>query len=323
MALPLVELLVALLSWALRAFAFVLGIKALENVSVHITGLSWLWAKIRGGIVAAIHGLEQDLARFALGAEGATAEFFYRTAALVDDFAWSGFNTAARMLGALEILTTATIPNYVEGLVRPVVRVVHTTQRVAGKTVTRVERVAVAGAHSVDATWARATRALALSEQALQHSVAGTLPRALPWTSEQIGFTRKQLRRILRRIRALPDWLTVAGVSAVSVYALTRIGAGWLRCSNWQKIGKTGCRMPSRWLDDVLGLLADFAVISNACLVIPWLERAASEVGVPLVEALTHLGAGVCRGTTRPAPLPLPMPALPPVVNVAALTGLG
>lgn len=91
------------------------------------------------------------------------------------------------------------------------------------------------------------------------------------------------------------------------------IGAGWLQCRNWKKLGRGGCGMPSNWLDDLLALLTDFLVLENICTVLPWLETAASDIGVPLVEALAAVAnAGVCHGAERSTPLHVPALHLPP-----------
>lgn len=47
----------------------------------------------------------------------------------------------------------------------------------------------------------------------------------------------------------------IAGVFTGAVaWALTRVGGGWIRCNNWRKIGKHVCRMPWKWIDELLTL---------------------------------------------------------------------
>src|SRR5207302_3396971 len=128
---------------------------------------------------------------------------------------------------------------------------------------------------------AEALRSLHAAERALQRAVAVTIPRDLRWTEQQIGLTRRDLARLWRRVRGLPAELGAAAIGAIAVATLARMGMSWFRCSNWRKIGKSGCRMPGRWLEDLLALTADFFVLTNVCTVLPWLEAAASEVGAP------------------------------------------
>jgi hypothetical protein len=130
--------------------------------------------------------------------------------------------------------------------------------------------------------------------QGLKHAIAlaaagvlaPTLPRvkplAWPW-----GLTPTAIRRRLHRVEGL------LGVSAmaVAVAAVLRVSPRCLTDGNVGRVARRLCGMPTRWLDDVLGLIADFYILENLCDVLPWVEAAASAVAVPFVETVTTVAA--------------------------------
>jgi hypothetical protein len=148
---------------------------------------------------------------------------------------------------------------------------------------------------------------------------------ALPWISvfprvklleRWEGFTRRRLRR-------LEALLGAAGIAAVMANAL---GLPNWRCITRGNLGKASrgiCGMNPSFLQDLLGLLADFVVLENICAVIPWLESAFSTVASPLIGILAKAGAGICDASYNPGP---PLPAqrlyLPSTVSTAIYTGL-
>lgn len=112
---------------------------------------------------------------------------------------------------------------------------------------------------------------------------------------------------------------TTAFAGAVAV-AIGRLGGGWIRCGNWNRLGRGVCRAPRHLIDDLLSLLTDFAVLVNICKILPWLETGVSAVAVPMIEALTVAEAGLCSGPGDRAPdLVVPQLYRPPVAGVTTL----
>lgn len=141
--------------------------------------------------------------------------------------------------------------------------------------------------------------------RALEH----TLPRL-----RGLEFWRGRTDLRLRRLEGL---LGVTGIATVMAMAL---GLPDWRCITRGNLGRTSralCGVSGAFLDDILGLLTDFLIIENICKVLPWLEEAASVVGVPLVEGIAHVAnAGVCPGSTLAPKLRPPALALPAVEGV-------
>lgn len=98
--------------------------------------------------------------------------------------------------------------------------------------------------------------------RAAEHEIGGVIAHDLPGI-------RAADRAIFRGIDDLRKWVrthaltagTLAFTAAVA-WALARLGAGWTRCNNWNKIGKHVCGLPTNLIEDLLGLsLAFLAVV--------------------------------------------------------------
>lgn len=124
--------------------------------------------------------------------------------------------------------------------------------------------------------------------------------------------TQRQALRTDQHVGRLEKLLEGIGVVALVGTVLARVGAGWLLCRNWKRIGRDVCGLPGNLVSDLLALLTDFFILENICQVIPWIEAAFSEVAGPLIGLLTKVGAGVCdAGYPEPAPLQVPQLYLP------------
>lgn len=64
-------------------------------------------------------------------------------------------------------------------------------------------------------------------------------------------------------IRSHPLSLATAAFAGAVAVALQRIGASWIRCSNWKNIGKVGCGLETDALTGLLGALFTVEAIAN------------------------------------------------------------
>lgn len=121
-------------------------------------------------------------------------------------------------------------------------------------------------------------------------------------------------------IKAHPVGVAATAFAGAVAIALDRLGFGWIRCPGVGRVGNAVCGLPANLLEDLLGLLADYFILTNICDLLPILETVASDVGTPLVEALTTVGAGLCSGAEKAPPLGLPALILPAVYYTGNLT---
>jgi hypothetical protein len=152
----------------------------------------------------------------------------------------------------------------------------------------------------------------------LEHAAEVAIPRDIAELRSAEGSLARlyeRLWKMVRRDAAKLGVLTFAGAVAV---ALARLGGGWVFCRNWKTLGRGVCRLPGHFLDDLLGLVTDFLVLTNICQVIPWLETGFAEIGGPIIDALTKAGAGVCDAGYSQTPAlvtpPLSLPAGPSLI---------
>lgn len=101
-------------------------------------------------------------------------------------------------------------------------------------------------------------------------AVAGTLP--LP----RIGRIEHDLSSVERWIKARGKLLTVAGISALLIAALGRVGLGWTRCSKVGKVGKQLCGMDEQLLG---ALLADTLLIVGTVSLVEFAQGMQGVVG--------------------------------------------
>lgn len=226
-------------------------------------------------------------------------------------------------------LTSRTIPRAIDARTAPLARRIDTAEAEAKsaagkahsvtkyvttqpgtKVITKVERVAMPHAREWDwlnKHW-KALTAAVLGAAALPGVI--DIPH-VPSLPVPFGRTVKQLRRRLGRVEAL------LGVTAFAAVLASVLGVTAKCVRPGGPIGRTAralCGAPVHLLEDFLSLLADIWVLDNICVLIPLLEEAASVVAIPLVDALTTVSAGLCKGSIgKPEPLVGVMPTTPPL----------
>lgn len=124
-----------------------------------------------------------------------------------------------------------------------------------------------------------------------------TVPQSIEGLRARVAEAEGAIDNLWSKVRHL-DKVTVGALAGALVATmLGRLGAGWIRCSNWSRIGRAGCRMPFHLLEDFLALIADFAVLTSICRVIPWLETAFEDIAAPMIDTLAKAGAALhCGG---------------------------
>lgn len=222
-------------------------------------------------------------------------------------------------------------PTYVEGATHLWKSLTHSTAAKVGQIETRVAHqakaissaiavgvpAAVSGAvRPIDREIAKHKKAIGAIAGAVAGGLAipGGLTGEIGALKEAWGFTKRNLHLHNLRISRLEALLGAAGMAAVMANALGLPNWRCITRGNLGRVSRALCGLPGNFLNDLLGLIADFFILENVCTVIPYLETAASDVGVPLVTLLTDVGAGLCQGSIGAAkPLPGPQATAPPL----------
>ena len=325
LAIPLIVLLAALVA---------MGMATLQRP---VSGGFVKWAANLLGnipIVGGIFSVEQILkldrwVTHALGnafkaVEGGAVKWFAELAHYVYVTGYWSLYWPIALVHEVKHLTTVTIPRMIRAKTDPLDRRVdiaeaeakaavgkahgvtkYVTTQPNTKTIIRVQRVAMPHAREWDwihKHWKSLTVAV-LGAAALPGAI--DLPHA-PSLPIPFGRTVKQLRRRLTRVEAL---LGVTAFAAVLARVLRIPSPACLTRGPIGKVARALCRMPLHWVDDLIGLIADFFILENICAILPWLEDGVSLVATPLVEALTVAGAGLCSPDAK-APPKLKVPTL-------------
>ncbi len=215
------------------------GIHSLPRINLHFTSISFDFLAtpfeavdhaVRHAIGVAISAT-QHVWNYALG----------YVAHLITEAGEAIAGGAEDTLRAIQILGGHTIPhaitNRIAQLRVQVARLEHT-----------LSRAPAVGWHAITKRLAALEHAIAVKAAA----VAGTLP--IP----RIGRIEHDLTGVEKWIRSRGRLLTIAGISALLIAALGRLGLGWTRCSKVGRTGKQLCGMDESLLES---LLADTLLI--------------------------------------------------------------
>lgn len=172
------------------------------------------------------------------------------------------------------------VPTYVHG----VSDVIHTAARAAGVVAHRAEAIGLAGDR-----WARGfersfkSRVVGLIKRYAIYAIPGAV--ALPGLLHDWRTFNRRWERWKSRIRKLE---LAFGAAAFAAYMANAIGGVTGNCIRRGAIGKVArrlCGLPARALEDVLGLLVDWFIVTNICEVVVLLEDALAFIQ-PELDAL-------------------------------------
>ena len=107
-------------------------------------------------------------------------------------------------------------------------------------------------------------------------------------------------KRVKRLTKELLFWTTATGAALLVARAIGGVTSNCVKKGPIGKMARALCGLPSHFLNDLLGILADIWILENVCVLIGPLETIAQDVGIPLVEALTDIGAGLCKARSVP-----------------------
>lgn len=281
-----------------------------------------------GGPVRALnHGIQHTLAAGASKSEHAMGYMFHGAARLQEWTTREIRTLAHETLGWAVDLEHVKIPRWLKiaasvalpplalaRLIRAAVRaelphltrVVRVVEKQAGAGVTRTVALPYLGQWQwIHRHWRALTAAVAAAG-----ALAGA--GALPWVHI---FPRVRVlerfevltRKRLRRLEAL------LGVTGLAIALANVLGLPNWRCLTRGNVGRTAraiCGIPSHLLNDLLGLVVDFFVLTNICEVITLLNEGFGVVAGPLADFAGAAGGALCHGDY----------SAPPAHPVAAFT---
>lgn len=202
-----------------------------------------------------------------------------------------------------EAITTAVervwhaIPGEIHKLVHPV----RLLARHALHTATHALRLANSTVHALHRFEVRANHRL----HVVEHTIAVTLPHEIGRIRTGERALEREYRDLRGRVRTLEngaikafEWLrthprsaAMGAFTAVVSVALARLGYGFLRCRDWQKVGKSLTCGMGRWVGELLGLIATFALGGLSVLK----PEVLAEAAVAAVDEIEPILAAILR----------------------------
>jgi len=125
--------------------------------------------------------------------------------------------------------------------------------------------------------------------RAQAHSTAVAVEHGFAWTRSRFKTAERDIGRLGRRLTTLEKLATVAGLTGLVAAVLSRLGLGWLRCSNVRRVGKNTCGMDT---DLLSSLLQDTLLIAGTISLIEFIRD---------LQAVEGEALGLIRGFIREA----------------------
>lgn len=123
----------------------------------------------------------------------------------------------------------------------------------------------------------------------------------------------REYHNLFKWIRAHPLSLATGAFAGAVAVALQRLGGSWIRCGNWNRIGRSVCGLPLSLIEDLLAVsIVSFAVV-DMCEFASVAQDVAHAF-VPELLALVDIEDALigCHGATGVPVLTLPPTQLPP-----------
>lgn len=140
----------------------------------------------------------------------------------------------------------------------------------------------------------------------------------LPRVERLLAVTEADIKALTKRLTGSAHGLIAGTAAGVVVLGLERAGLNWIRCNNWGKLGRAGCRTPWNSIENLLSLITDVLIFEDVCQVIPLLETGLAQVAGPLGTITGTLGGALCHGDfTAGEPLTTPQLYLPATQTLA------
>lgn len=237
-------------------------------------------------------------------------------------------DTAEETATALERMRHHVVPTAAGKAVAPV--------KTQAKAASRTARQAKAAASSTSSSLHRYRVATAPRIAHATHAIDVTIPGELGRIKTREDTLSRDAAKLRARTKALEngalrtfEWIRahpLAGTTSVFAgavaVALGRLGYGFLRCRNWQSLGRRLTCGMGAFLLDLLNGLIDVLLIADLCQITTLMAEVA-ESG-PVQDALASFVEGIdelmlCQGVGLPARLAVRTVALPPAQPYAAL----
>lgn len=237
------------------------------TVSSSVGWIPWVGGKVKGKIDKVRDRLINFLAHEASQAEAKIGQSFHALAQLVTSVGDAIAGIAEAGYATAQYLHSVVRPAFVHATLG---RLQHATK--AQATADRAARAQAAkdhaaiahpnagrigaaikhGTRGIDAGLGRLEHWTIPRVRTLEHEVGVSIPgdiAGLRARDLSLGKLYHGLRARLGRL----DRATVGlGAAALVVTALARIGAGWIRCNNWRKLGRGVCRANPSFIDELL-----------------------------------------------------------------------
>jgi hypothetical protein len=225
---------------------------------VHIPGLSSI---LPSPVNAVFHWMEREMASALAGLDAQVATYWHQLSVEVRAMAATIEQDAhALYVVAKWAYTHAAGPSLAEQIRNAREKAAHAQATSAA--------AAQAATHANAIARANHPPAYVYKMGAIAAELPGVIGRDIPNLRDTVAAAERAISDLWKRVRGNAIAYGSLAFTGAAVWALTRVGAGWLRCSNWRRIGRAGCNMNPALLDSLLAgslaLSGGFSIVALA-----------------------------------------------------------
>jgi hypothetical protein len=251
---PLGELLVWAVALAV-CLAVVYFAKAFFGLAGGLLGkLPVVGGWIDSGLTSIEHKIVSTMSSAAASCDAKVGAAFHQLARVID---WLGHEIAAHA-NLINTLATILLGQNIAAEIRAAIRAFH------------------AIIHGVESAAHTALRQIVTLEKTVRRSIAIDVSPRVKSLEREVGRVvehdiaglRARERALedgalhtFRWIKAHPGALASTAFAGAVAWAVGRLGMGWARCTNWNRIGRSVCGVPTGEIDALLGLLVGGAAL--------------------------------------------------------------
>lgn len=275
---------------------------------------------IAGAINSIDHYVMRTLGRAIAAVERSSAETWGALTWLVRELGDSIAELAADTWTAMQGVVLGEIPTQIGNLTAATGRSLAALRRFVRVEVARVLRAQALRAkglaldmeNAFGKAWAGIDAIRGVSIPRLWRQLAGAAAGLLALKRYVFGNLSRRISRV--------EGLLLGGALTVAALNVLARHFPWYRCTNVRRLNRLFCRMPVRFLDDLLGIAGLALLLSDVCRVGRTVQEGARFVQPALLELVSVVGAAQeCTTFARPPDLTLRAVELPSPANPIAL----
>lgn len=277
----------------------------LSTIANALHGVSFLGHHPLDFLANEIHALDSTINAYLVqavdGTKYAWAKVLQFHALLWHDFTEAVGDLAGATQHWINNVSPRTITRIAAGVFAPYLGLLHWLSHEVGHLAALPAKVVTEVTHAVTVEVPKVITKVERVSNTVVKTVTVTLPRTIPATFPRVGTLERDISALEKWVRSHTKDLGLAAVSGLLVAALAR-ELPWARCKNTSNVAKKLCSVPIKALEDLLGGVLDFLVLTDLCVLFTLMDKLATAVEPLILTATNELDHFLSCRHSRTAP---------------------